>query len=159
MKAIATILMVALMLVGAVSAVDMTITPQLVHLDHTDSKDVVVCVTKADNSPYTNLDLYITSECQDLDNDEVCSVAENGNAAGIFSATVKTSPTDAAGCGEVTLATNAAPGGTFAYSVLSKNGAVDVDSEGALAYVPEFGVIAAMTVLGGAGYFIYKRRK
>ena len=159
MKKILILTMMVLMLVGVVSAVDMTITPQLVHLDHTDSKDVTVCVTYADGSPYVGLDLSITSQCQDLDGDEACSPSEDGNAVGIFNAAVNTTPTDANGCGLVTLTTTNAAGGTFAYSVLSENAGVVVDSEGGLAYVPEFTVLATLVMLGAVGLFVAKKRK
>lgn len=159
MKKTLVLIPVFLLLLNVVSAVDMKITPQLVHLDHTDSKDVTVCVSKADTSPYAGLDLFITSECQDLNGDEACSPAENGNAAGFFSATVKTSPTDASGCGEVTLSTTNAAGGSFSYSVLSENAGVEVDSESGLAFVPEFTTVGAALALGGAGFFMYRRRK
>ena len=147
-------------LLSLVTAVDMTITPQLVHLEYTDSKDVTVCVARADGSPYVGLDLMVTSQCQDLDGDEVYSLAEDGNAVGIFDASVKTSPTGADGCGEVTLTTANAMGGTFAYSINSKTSAgVVVDEEGGLAYIPEFTVLGAGAALAIAGFYIAKKRK
>jgi len=159
MKKILGIAALFVLLASFVSAVNMVITPQVVHLDTTDSKDVEVCVTKSNASPYAGLDLSITSICQDLNADEVCSPSENGNAVGIFDAVVKTSPTDASGCGKVTLSTTNAPGGTFAYSVLSQNAGVVVDEETGLAYVPEFTTIGATLALVGAGLYIYKKKK
>ncbi len=159
MKKLIVLIGMVLMLMSVVVAVDMVITPELVHMDYTDSKDIEVCVYRADGSPYVGLDLYITSECQDLNGNEACDAGEVGNAVGIFDASVKTSPTDIDGCGEVTLTTTSAPGGTFAYSVNSQDGATVVDEEGGLAYIPEMGVIGAMLVLGGAGLFIARKRQ
>ncbi len=159
-KAIGISAVLVLLLASAAMAVDMVITPQLIHLDYTDSKDVTVCVYKADGSPYANLALSITAQCQDLNGDEVCSPAEDGNAAAIFNAAVKTSPTDANGCGEVTLTTNNAQGGTFAYHVNSMTGAgAYVDEEAGLAYIPEFTTVGAALVLLGAGAMVLRKKR
>ena len=102
MKKLLTILLGFVLMLSAVSAVNMVITPEYVHLDHTDSKVVDVCVNMSDGKPYKDLVLSITAECQDLNNDHVCGPSDLMYPA-VFDAVVTSSPTNEFGCGQVTL--------------------------------------------------------
>jgi hypothetical protein len=67
--------------------------------------------------------------------------------------------TGADGCVDLTITTNVEPNaGTFVYTVNGYNGMINVGMETGSVAVPEFGVLAAIGVLGLAGLFIFNRR-
>jgi len=157
MKYVLAALMALVILAASVSAVDMVITPNIVGMAETDIQEVQVCVYRADKSPYVGLDLVLGSVCQDTNGDEACGPTDL-DTDGKFTAVVKSSPTDANGCGIVELETKGVTGGDFVYQVNGYFAEVFVNMEGGLAYVPEFGILASAAVLGLAGLFIYKKR-
>ena len=157
MKKIGVLLAVLVLMASSVLATNLVITPDLVTMDTTDVEVVDVCLTKSGGSPYVGADLVVEIYCMDLNGNEVCDPLDTSFPPD-FSAVVTSTPTDAAGCGDVTLTTSSATPGTYAYKVNGEDAGVVVASEHGLVLVPEFTTIGAGLVLAGAGYYIYRKR-
>lgn len=158
MKKIFVFLAMFIFMVSSALATDLDITPDLVSMSTTDVKVVDACISKSGGDPLVGADLVVETYCMDLNSNEVCDGADISLPAG-FSAVVTSTPTDASGCGEITLTTSAATPGQYAYKVNGEDGGVIVASEHGLVLVPEFGIIAALGMLTIAGMFVARNRK
>ena len=154
---LALLLALFMIMASSVLATNLVITPDLVTMGTTDVEVVDVCLTKSGGAPYVGADLVVEIYCKDLNGNEVCDAGDISFPAD-FSAAPTATPTDATGCGEVTLTTSSASPGTYAYKVNGEDGGVKVASEHGLVLVPEFTTIGAGLVLAGAGYYMYRKR-
>ena len=145
------------LMVGSAVATDLTLNPEFTTMGITDAKTVDACITMSSGGPYVGVDLVVDTYCQDLNGNEVCDGADNILPAE-FSAVVGDTPTDASGCGTIELETDGASG-MYVYKVNGEDGGIEVAAESGLVLVPEFGVVAALTALGGAGLYIARKRK
>ncbi|MBD3203003.1 hypothetical protein GF327_01805 [Candidatus Woesearchaeota archaeon] len=158
----------AIFLISIVSAVstpvstDSDIFPGVVAMEPNDSVDVEYCVVYIDENdaetPAVGLDVATDKICKDQNSIPGCQAADTSSPAE-FSVTVVDSVTGADGCATLTLSTTNAYGGTFYYEV---NGEVEgeaITEETGTAYIPEFGVLASLAVLGLAGLFVARKRK
>lgn len=159
MKKLFGILTLFVLMASSALAVDMEITPDLITMGTTDVQTVDVCVEQSGGAPYVGVDLVIDTYCRDLNGNQVCDYGPDVPLPAGFSAVVSSTPTDGAGCGEVTLTTSSATPGTYSYRVNGIYGGAFVDSESGLVLVPEFTTIGAGLVLAGAGAYMYRKRR
>ena len=157
MKKLFGFLALFVLMTGSVLATNLVLNPDLVTMATTDVKVVDACLSQSGGAPLVGADLVVETYCQDLDSNEVCNAGDVSLPAG-FSAIVTATPTNASGCGQVTLTTSSATPGTYAYKVNGMTGSTIVASEHGLALVPEFTTIGAGLVLAGAGAYMYRRR-
>ena len=151
------ILALFVLMASSVLASDLDLDPQVTTMAPTDVQTVDACITDAFNNPFVGVTLVIDTYCQDFDNNQVCNAGDSLFPV-TFTPTVTASPTDALGCGEVTLTTSSASPGTYVYKVNGEVAEVEVASESGLVLVPEFTTIGAGLVLAGAGAYIYRKR-
>lgn len=150
--------MMALMAIGVASASNSYISDEDLTMAYYDTVVVDYCITGTGESA---IDVVVTATCRDANNVYGCQPADD-SAAGLF--TVVANPTVIAdgGCSELTLTTtiaDPADGGMFYYTVNGQVGGANIGTEETgRVFVPEFGILAAVGVLGLAGLFVYKRR-
>ncbi|MBI2558029.1 hypothetical protein HYW20_01795 [Candidatus Woesearchaeota archaeon] len=158
MKKLFGYLAMFLIMAGYVLATNLVLDPDLVTMGTTDVEVVDACLSQSGGAPWVGADLIVETYCRDLNSNEVCDAVGDITFPAGFSAVVTSTPTDATGCGKVTLTTSSATPGTYAYKVNGMTGATVVASEHGLVLVPEFTTIGAGLVLAGAGYYMYRKR-
>jgi len=158
MKKILSILALFVLMASSVLATDLEITPDLVTMAPTDVEIVDVCLMASGGAPLPGKTLEVETYCKDLNSNEVCDGGDT-SFPGEFSAVVSATPTNASGCGQVTLATDGATGGTYAYKVNGKDGSVVIATEHGLVLIPEFTTLGAGLALAGAGLYMYRKRR
>ena len=157
MKKLLGFIALFVLMASSALATNLVLNPDLVSMATTDVRVVDACITKSGGDPLVGADLVVETYCQDLNSNEVCDAGDISFPAG-FSAVISATPTNASGCGKVTLTTSAATPGTYAYKVNGQTGGITVASEHGLVLVPEFTTIGAALVLAGAGAYMYKKR-
>ena len=158
MKKLFGFLALFVLMASQVLATDLELTPEFVTMAPTDVEVVDACITKSSGGPYVGVALVIDTYCQDLNGNEVCDGGDL-TAPASFTPVVTSTPTDGAGCGQVTLTTSSAAPGMYAYKVNGMDAGAEVASEHGLVLVPEFTTIGAGLVLAGAGLYMYRKRK
>jgi hypothetical protein len=158
MKKLFGILALFVLMASSVLATDLDLTPQVASMTPTDVEVVDACITDGFGAPFVGVTLVIDTYCQDVDTNQACNAGDIF-APAQFTPTITASPTDAAGCGEVTLTTVSAPAGQYVYKVNGVVASAEVASEsGIVVLVPEFTTIGAGLVLAGAGAYMYRKR-
>lgn len=158
MKQLVVMTVFFVFLASFASATDLDLDPDFTTMSTTDVKVVSACLEKSGGAPDVGKELMVETYCRDMNSNEVCDGADVHFPAG-FSAIVTSSPTGGDGCGEITLTTSAASPGAYAYKVNGMDGDIVVASEHGLVLVPEFTTLGAALALGGAGFFMYRKRK
>ena len=161
MKQMILFVMMAMLVVSVVSASDSTLSDNSISMAYNDTAYVDYCIDNVNGQQ--NINVTIDSVCRDADGIYGCSVADD-SATGLFDVQVIGPQVINEGeCTTLMLTTtinNEADGGNFYYTVNGRVGGVALGSgETGLVQVPEFGVLAALGVLGLAGLFIYRKRK
>lgn len=159
MKTIGIVMIAALMLVSAVSATTTTLSESEIAMAYYDVRDVEFCLSGANGQQ--NIDVVIDPVCRDLDNNYGCAAGDDYDIGDLFSVTPSQSTMNDGDCIMLTLETtieDEADGGKFFYTVNGQVGGTTIGSETGTVLVPEFGVVAALVALAGAGLFVYKRR-
>ena len=157
MKKLFGLLALFVLMASSVLGFNMQLTPDVVSMGTTDSKLISVCVTQG-GLPVVGQPLAMDTYCKDLNTNGACN-AGDVFFPGDFSAVVTQTPTNASGCGQVTLTTTGAVPAQYAYTVNGTSGGVTVDSASGLVLVPEFTTIGAGLILAGAGAYMYRKRK
>ena len=108
----------------------------------------------------TTVGVVVDPVCEDFNGISGCQVGEDDLASTEFfaSSTGDINTVGGAGCTEIMLETVNAQG-KFYYTVNGQQKGATVVSETGSVYVPEFGVLGAVAVLGGAAAFMAKKRK
>lgn len=159
MKKLSLMLMlVAVLMIGMVSATTTTLDSDYITMDYSDVRTVTYCISNQ-NAP-VDIAVVVDPVCKELDNVLGCSAGDEMNPTG-FSVVPNEATTGADGCVDLTITTSLDEqnAGTFVYTVNGDNGLTYVGAETGSVAVPEFGVVAALAVLGIAGLFIFKRRE
>jgi hypothetical protein len=159
MKNIATFVIAALMLVSAVAATTTTLSDEELTMALVDVKTVEFCISN--NAGPMDVAVVIAPICRDLDSQMGCQAGDDMTHPN-FNAVPVDATTGADGCVDLTLTTNVpneASGGIYYYTVNGKLGEATLGSETGMVFVPEFGIVAAVGALAGAGYFIARKRK
>ena len=157
MKKIFSFLALFVLMASSVLATDLELTPQVASMAPTDVEVVDACIIDGFGNPFVGVALVIDTYCQDVDTNQACNAGDI-IAPAEFTPTVTASPTDATGCGEVTLTTVSAPAGQYVYKVNGIVASAEVASESGLVLIPEFTTIGAGLVLAGAGAYMYRKR-
>ena len=156
MNKLGILMIMALLLVGVVSASNGVLQDEYVTMGYNDTYVNTYCLFD-NNAPVANFEVQIDVVWQELDNVLGYSLGDVANPAG-FSVTLLNTHTDVNGCVDLLLETTE-ENGLFGYTVGGWNGLTLVGPEDGYAFVPEFGVIAALGILGAAGFFISRKRK
>ena len=98
--------------------------------------------------------------CQDVDGISGCNGVDDHNPSSFSAVSMgDIQAVNGSGCTMIELTTTADAQGLYYYTVNGNVAEAEVASEtGSVETVPEFGVLAAIGVLGLAGLFVYKRR-
>lgn len=150
------------LLATMVSAGDEVIMPQVAGMSTTDTVNVEVCVTDRYDQPFPGVALTVVCKGANLNLNEACDVAEDGNTAEFDVTVLNDGLTDADGCEDVQLKTIGATFSEYTYRISADQvGDVtgNVAAETGFAVVPEFATIGAALALAGAGLYIFKKRK
>lgn len=156
MRKIFGLLALFVLMASSVFASDLDLDPEIATMAPTDVKIVTACITEG-GAPLVGIDLNVTIWCKNLNGNPVCDGADSLFPVE-FTPVVTKDPTNASGCGEVTLTTVAASSGEYRYRVNGLTAGVEVAAETGIVLIPEFTTIGAGLVLAGAGYYIYRRR-
>ena len=157
-----TLVLVLLLVATALAtpmATDSFFVPGPVPMAENDNQTIKYCVeftTENMTFPAMGMNVAIQATCKD-NNDLFGCQPEDLPVAPEFSITLLQNVTGEDGCVDVELITTEA----FGVYYFSLNGLVEemsVTEETSSAYVPEFGILGAITALGVAGLFIAKRR-
>lgn len=159
MKKMLTLLaMVSLLLVGVVSASTTTLSDTSLSMAYEDVREVEFCLSGTGAGV---IDVVVTNVCKDQNGLYGCQAADDFDVEDLFTV-VPNQPTMADGeCIMVTLTTtieDETMAGQFYYTINGAIGEAFIGSETGTVLVPEFGVVAGLAVLAGAGLFLYKRR-
>jgi hypothetical protein len=164
-KTLGLIFVFAVMIMSFVSATVMNVDPAWSNMPTTGEKDVNVCITSNVQGvvkPVVGMPLVINNEatdlCLDANHNSYCDPSDVYGVSGNFFITIKQSPTDANGCGVVTLHTVNAQDSDYAYRISGLDAGVVAIQENASFYIPEFGIIGALLFLGLAGLFVAWKR-
>jgi|SRR3989338_2889307 len=160
MKLLYGLSMMFILMAGFVLASDLDLNPQFTTMAPTDVKIVEACITEDGLSgtvPLVGIDLSVTVWCLNVNGNTVCDGPDLFFPA-TFTPVITQDPTNASGCGEVTLTTSGAAGGEYRYRVNGMDAGVEVASETGIVLIPEFTTIGAGLVLAGAGYYMYRKR-
>ena len=144
------------LMASSVMAATLTLVPDVVTMTPTDVKVVTACLDEG-GAPLVGKTLNITTWCKNLNGNTVCDGADSFFPAE-FTPSVTLTPTNASGCGEVTLVTSAASGGEYRYRVNGLDAGVEVAAATGVVLIPEFTTIGAGLVLAGASYYMYRKR-
>jgi hypothetical protein len=157
MKKLSLIVMAMVLLVSVVAATETTLDDDYISMDYQDVRTVVYCISENENP--VDIAVVVNPICKELDGVIGCSAGDLMNPAG-FTVVPNEPTTGADGCVELTVTTDLdeETAGTFVYTVNGYNGLTYVGAETGTVEVPEFGVLAAIGVLGLAGLFIYNKR-
>ncbi len=155
MKNVLIAILATLVLVGAVAATDTTLDDDYLEMQYNSIATVTYCIFEQGNP----VDIAVTVDpiCKELDGVFGCSAGDTYNPAG-FSVVPNDATTGADGCVDLTITTQNEDG-LFVYTVNGDNGQTYVGAETGSVFVPEFGIVAALAVLGLAGLFIYRKRQ
>lgn len=148
-------ILIALMTMGVVSASDGVLEEEYVTMGYNDVYINTYCLYD-NGQPVTNFPVSIDVVWQELDNVLGYSAGDLQNPTG-FNVTVLGQVTGEDGCINLQLETTE-ENGLFGYTIGGWNGKAWVGPEDGYAFVPEFGVAAALIVLAAAGLYIYKKR-
>ncbi len=160
MKRVLSVLALLVLMASQVLASDLDLDPEFTTMSPSDVKTVDACITEEGPSgevPLVGIALEVSVWCKNLNGNSVCDAGDILFPLS-FAAVVTETPTDATGCGEVTLITGPTADGEYRYKVNGKEAGVVVASETGIVLVPEFTTIGAGLVLAGAGFYIYRKR-
>ncbi len=159
MKKLFGFLALFILMASSALATNLVLDPDLVTMATSDVKVVDACIQASGGGPLVGADLTVEKYCKDEDSDGGCDggIVDTMFPVSDFTAVVTSTPTDAAGCGKITLTTITAAPGQYAYHVNGAKGSIEVKEIG-LVLVPEFTTIGAGLVLAGAGYYMYRKR-
>jgi hypothetical protein len=163
MKSIMVFVVMVLFAASAMAfeAIDSQIIPGVVNMEVTDTQVVDYCIEYVNEEggrrPAEGISVAVQQVCLDQNDIFGCQGTDTFWPAE-FSVTVLDSVTDADGCSRLQLDTVDAYGGLFFYTVNGEIGGGEVTRETGAVYIPEFGIIGALAVLGLAGVFIARRR-
>ncbi len=157
MKKMFVFVTLLIMLVGAVSATDTTLSEDDLTMDYNDVRTVEFCINESD----VPLDVSVVVDpiCKDLNSLVGCNSGDTYNPTG-FSVVPNEATTGADGCVDLTLTTSLSQGqeGLFYYTVNGQVGGSTVGSESGRVFVPEFGIIATLGILSIIGIFVVRKR-
>jgi hypothetical protein len=156
---IGAFLLMTLLTLGVVSATQTTLSDPVLTMDYVDVQYVEFCLSGSDGQQ--DIMLIADPVCRDVDGEFGCQEGD-ADATGLFTVTPLNETINDGECALIMLETtimDEQEAGVFYYTVNGQIGETTIGSEtGTVNIVPEFGVIAALFVLGTVGVFIYRRR-
>ncbi|MBU0757154.1 MAG: hypothetical protein KKF44_03760 [Nanoarchaeota archaeon] len=164
MKKQIMIVLMAISLVASVLGAGDDLSPKEITMDYTDVQYVDYCIN--DMLPAAGVvPIEVLAVCKDTNGVSGCQAADIADPTGFDVAVLGDITTVAgAGCTAVMLTTDLAPeeAGLFYYTIgdgIEETDMGAVVRETGSVFIPEFGILASLAILGVAGAFVLKRRK
>ena len=159
MKKLIAMIMFVLMSIGMVSAVGDTLDPLDITMAQNETRYVEYCVNGIVPANGT-VTIIVDPVCEDQDGISGCSASDDATQTEFTATPVSNITTvNGAGCTDIELKTSATANGLFYYTVNGQKGEAQVTSETGSVFVPEFGILATLAVLGLAGVYISRKRE
>lgn len=160
-KILVTISLALIMLMSVVSATTTTLGDGgIIRMEMQDSVQIEFCMSGLNGQQ--NIEVVVGPVCKEDSNGAIGCQAGDLDAAGLLSVIPQDQFINDGECTWIDLVTTIPTeelGGQYYFTINGNVAGTTIGSETGTVEVPEFGVIAAIAVIGLAGLFIYKRRE